>query len=187
MDGYSGFRDKGPRHSPIGPDGMPTVLGAGPLEFCCVEPFQVWSATFDGTAIQTSTAALMQRSSDGHRVEVQFDVTATMAAPPWINGELSAEAADLLRSSEGVFMGGARYEQLFRAEGVVRVGGEEHRFTGSGTRVRRQGTREMAGFWGHCQQSAVFPERPRLRLHRLPAAARRHGFLQRGVSVHWRW
>ena len=151
------IRDKGKRHSPIGPDGMPTVLGAGPLEFCCVEPFQVWSATFDGTAVQTSTAALMQRSSDGHRVEVQFDVTATMAAPPWINGELSAEAADLLRSSEGVFMGGARYEQLFRAEGVVRVGGEEHRFTGSGTRVRRQGTREMAGFWGHCQQSAVFP------------------------------
>jgi hypothetical protein len=89
---------------------------------------------------------------------VQFQIEATMVAPPWINGELSTEAAEQLQSSvDGAVMGGDRYEQLFRAVGVVRVGGEEHRFDGSGTRVRRQGAREMAGFWGHCLQSAVFP------------------------------
>lgn len=54
-------------------------------------------------------------------------------------------------------MGGDRFEQLFRATGSLRVDGEEHQFSGTGTRVRRQGPREMAGFWGHCQQSAVFP------------------------------
>ena len=142
------IRDKGERHSPIGSDGNPTVLGAGPLEFRCLEPFRVWTASFDGTAIQTSTADSMQGTSDSPRVDVQFHFEATMAVPPWISGEVSAEAD---------VMGGARYEQLFRAVGVVRAGGDEQHFTGTGTRVRRQGTREMAGFWGHCMQSAVFP------------------------------
>ena len=30
-------------------------------------------------------------------------------------------------------------------------------FTGSGLRIRRQGVRRLAGFWGHCWQSALFP------------------------------
>jgi hypothetical protein len=150
------IREKGERHSPIGSAGKPTVLGAGPLEFRCIEPFRVWTATFDGTAMQTSTADSMRGSSDGPRAKMQFHIEATMPVPPWTTGEPSTEAAKLA-SSEGDVMGGARYEQLFRAVGVVRVGGDEQRFTGSGTRVRRQGTREMAGFWGHCMQSAVFP------------------------------
>ena len=35
--------------------------------------------------------------------------------------------------------------------------GREHSFAGSGLRIRRQGVRKLAGFWGHCWQSAVFP------------------------------
>ena len=55
-------------------------------------------------------------------------------------------------------MGGPRYEQLFRATGEsVKRGDDEHEFTGSGLRIRRQGVRKLAGFWGHCWQSAVFP------------------------------
>jgi len=178
-------REKGPRHSPLDTAGQPTVLGAGPLEFRCQEPFRVLTATFDGTALQTTTAALMARDGEGPRVALQFHVEATLVAPPWINGSLSAQAAEHLKSAiEGVFMGGARYEQLFRAVGIVRVEGDEHRFTGSGTRVRRQGTREMAGFWGHCQQSAIFPSGPWIRLHCLPPPARWHRLVQRGVRVH---
>lgn len=41
-----------------GPQGRPTVLGAGPLAFTCVEPFNVWTMTFDGQAMQTSSADL---------------------------------------------------------------------------------------------------------------------------------
>jgi hypothetical protein len=152
------IRELGRRHSPIGPDGKASILGAGPLEFRCVRPFELSMASFDGFAIQTTTEALVRGVQGGERVPVEFQVEATMAAPPWENGTLSEEAAQHMASSvEGVFMGGARFEQLFHAEGFVRVGDEEHRFTGSGTRVRRQGAREMAGFWGHCQQSAVFP------------------------------
>lgn len=152
------IRESGARHTPFGPAGTPSVLGAGPLEFRCVRPFELATASFAGVAMQTSTEALSRGERDGLWVDVEFHIEATMAAPPWENGTLSEEAARHMTSSiEGVFMGGARFEQLFRAAGFVRIGAEEHRFAGSGTRVRRQGPREMAGFWGHCQQSAVFP------------------------------
>ena len=31
-----------------GPDGLPTVLGAGPLSVRCEEPFRTWTMTFAG-------------------------------------------------------------------------------------------------------------------------------------------
>lgn len=151
-------RQSGPRHSPFAADGSASILGAGPLRFHCVDPFAVSTATFDGTATATTTTALLAGDRGGRPVRLQFDLRATMVAPPWINGSLSVDAAEHLRSAvQGGFMGGDRFEQLFRAEGYVRVDGEEHTFSGSGTRVRRQGPRDMAGFWGHCQQSATFP------------------------------
>lgn len=151
-------RDLGDRHSSFDADGMPSVLGAGPLEFRCVRPFQLSTASFSGTALQTSSDALVRGERGGHPVRLEFHIEAAMAAPPWANGSMSHEAAQHLDSAiEGAFMGGNRFEQLFRATGFLRVDGEEHPFSGTGTRVRRQGAREMAGFWGHCQQSAVFP------------------------------
>lgn len=151
-------REVGDRHAPLDDDGRASVLGAGPLQFRCVRPFHTSTATFDGLATLTTTDALVRGERGGTPVRVEFHIEATMAAPPWINGSLSEEAAQHLASPmEGTFMGGDRFEQLFRAKGSLRVAGEEYRFEGSGTRVRRQGLREMAGFWGHCQQSAVFP------------------------------
>ena len=151
-------RESGPRHSPVGPDGTAAVLGAGPLEFRCIRPFEISTASFDGIAVQTSTDALLRGERGGRPTRLEFHIEARMAAPPWVNGSLSAEAAHHMASPvEGVIMGGNRFEQLFRATGSVNVDGEEHDFDGSGTRVRRQGPRDMTGFWGHCQQSATFP------------------------------
>src|SRR6201991_2471777 len=141
-----------------GPDGKPTVLGAGPLAFTCVEPFNVWTMRFDGQAVETSSAALVEGRKDGPPVDLQFEVEAKLAVPPWVQGTLRADASSALKTSiEGDLMGGPRYEQLFRATGAVRVGGAEHAFTGSGLRIRRQGVRRLEGFWGHCWQSALFP------------------------------
>jgi hypothetical protein len=152
------IRETGPRHDPIGPDGLPSVLGAGPLEFRCVRPFELSTATFDGIALETSNEALLRGERGGRPTRAAFHLEASMVAPPWQNGTLSGDAAQRMSSTvEGVIMGGARFEQLFRVTGTVRVGDEEHAFSGSGTRVRRQGARDMAGFWGHCQQSATFP------------------------------
>jgi len=140
-----------------GPDGTATVLGAGPLAFTCVEPFNVWTMTFDGQAVQTSSADLAEGRKDGPLVDLQFEVEAKLAVPPWVQGALQADASSALKTSiEGDLMGGPRYEQLFRATGAVRVGGTEHAFTGSGLRIRRQGVRRLEGFWGHCWQSALF-------------------------------
>jgi hypothetical protein len=141
-----------------GQDDKPTTLGAGPLAFTCVEPFNVWTVTFDGQATQTSSADLVHGHKDGPLVDLQFEVEAKLVVPPWVQGALRADANSALKTSiEGDLMGGPRYEQLFRATGAVRVGGAEHAFTGSGLRIRRQGVRRLEGFWGHCWQSALFP------------------------------
>jgi hypothetical protein len=153
------LRQDGKTWPAVGPSGKPTVLGAGPLSFRCIEPFRAWVMTFGGSAVQTSTYDLAEGKKDGPLVDVQFEVEAAMAVPPWVQGALVAGAREQLESSiQGDLMGrGERWEQLFRCTGSVQVGGDEHRFTGSGLRIRRQGIRRLAGFWGHCWQSALFP------------------------------
>lgn len=152
------LRENGASIPAEGPDGRPSILGAGGLTFACVEPFTTWTMDFLGKAVLTPSADLVAGRKDGPLVDVAFHVEATMAVPPWIQGALSLQAAQTLKSSiEGNLMGGPRYEQLFRATGTVAVNGvDEHSFQGSGLRIRRQGVRKLAGFWGHCWQSALF-------------------------------
>jgi len=153
------LRSGGPSLPAAGPDGKPTVLGAGGLAFRCTEPFRTWTVSFDGQAVQTSSADLVKGTRDGPLVDVAFEVETTMVVPPWVQGALLPEAGERLATSvEGGLMGGDRYEQLFTAEGRLTIGGgEEHRFNGRGLRIRRQGVRRLTGFWGHAWQSAVFP------------------------------
>jgi hypothetical protein len=152
------LRDNGPSLPPEGPDGAPTVLGAGGLAFHCVEPFDNWTMTYEGKAVQTSSADLIAGRTDGPLVDVAFTVEAIMAVPPWIQGTLQPDAADrITKAVEGDLMGGPRYEQLFGASGSVTIGGAKQDFTGSGLRIRRQGVRRLAAFWGHAWQSALFP------------------------------
>lgn len=153
------LRTNAPSLPATGPEGKPTVLGAGGLAFRCVEPFLLWSMTFAGEALRTSSQDLAAGRKDGPTVPIEFEVEATMAVPPWVQGSLQVDAGKQLDSSvEGKLMGGPRYEQLYRAVGSISVeGGARQPFTGSGLRIRRQGVRRLAGFWGHCWQSAVFP------------------------------
>ncbi|MFZ0715368.1 MAG: hypothetical protein WAN02_14320, partial [Mycobacterium sp.] len=41
------LRDNGSSWPVDGPDGRPTVLGAGGLGFRCIEPFDTWTMTFE--------------------------------------------------------------------------------------------------------------------------------------------
>lgn len=142
-----------------GADGEPRVLGAGPLAFVCEEPFDRWRMAFHGEAVATTVADQVAGRRDGPRVQVDIEVETRMAVPPWIQGEMSAAAQQALEGSDaGVFMGGDRYEQLFRCEGSFQVAGEpELTFTGTGLRIHRQGKRDTSEFRGHCWQSALFP------------------------------
>jgi hypothetical protein len=83
----------------------------------------------------------------------------TMVTPPWVQdtGEVSELSAS--EAAEAAFMGiGYRFEHLFRARGSLTIDGERRDFSGSGLRIHRQSVRPLAGFRGHCWQSAVFPD-----------------------------
>jgi len=149
----------GEAHNPYDEDGKPTVIGAGPIRFQCLEPFRRWTMSYSGDALDTRVAdQIAGRVPDGPRVAVEIEVDMTMVVPPWIQGQMGEQARKLLEGGkEGLFMGGDRYEQLFRAAGTLRVGGEELSFTATGLRIHRQGVRDTGDFRGHCWQSAVFP------------------------------
>lgn len=78
------LRDDPASRSPFDAGGAPTVLGAGPLVFTCVAPFDEWTVTFDGRAVQTSSADLAAGHKTGPSVDLSFEVKAAMAAPPWV-------------------------------------------------------------------------------------------------------
>jgi len=150
-------REAGVGRSPVDDDGVCRTFAAGGLEFRHVEPFRTITMTYDGTAIDTTAAALARGDLGAPRVALQVEVEMTCAAPPWVPGTLSEEAAEVFHQGfAGAFIS-PRYEQLCTSRGTVRVGNDEWSFTGTGLRIHRQGTRDVGGFWGHCWPSALFP------------------------------
>lgn len=145
-------------HWGVGEDGPSNLLGAGPLRLECIEPFRRWVMTFNGTARQSTVSAQIAGEEGGAPVELRFRFEADMAAPPWLMGGMTPEAARNMKHGEAaLLMGGVRYEQLCRLTGTVEIGGEQYTVRGTGMRVRRQGIRRMSTATGHCQHSALFP------------------------------
>jgi len=152
----------GAAHSPFDAAGKPTILGAGPIAFQCIEPFRKWRMTFDGTAVDGTVDQQIAKTLDpNNRTPVRFDVELEMITPAWVQ-DISPEkvakmsAADAIEAAN---MGiGWRLEHLFRARGTFYVDGKTRDFKGSGSRIKRQSVRPLAGFRGHCWQSAVFPD-----------------------------
>jgi hypothetical protein len=146
-------------HDPLGADGKPRILGAGPLSFELVEPFRKWKMRLDGQAVESTVAEQIA----GNRgtvpsVPVEIEIDIASAVPPWENGALLPEAKRVLdEQDEGALMGGPRFEQLSRATGTARIGDAEHKIDGGALRVRRQGVRRLGTFRGHAWQSALFP------------------------------
>ena len=152
----------GAAHAPLDADGRPTILGAGPLAFRCIEPFRKWRVTFDGTAIDGTIAQQIAKTLDpNRRIPVRFEVELEMATPAWVQ-DLSPEKVAKMSerdAAEAAYMGiGWRFEQLFRAHGVLHLDGSDREFNGSGLRIKRQSVRPLGGFRGHCWQSALFPD-----------------------------
>jgi hypothetical protein len=136
----------------------PSIIEAGGLRLQCIEPFRRWTMSFEGEALQSTTGAQMAGKETGRPVGLSFQFEADMAAPPWLMGGMTAEAASRMKNGDAaVLMGGVRYEQLCRITGTVSIGREHHSLRGTGMRVRRQGIRRMSAATGHCQHSALFP------------------------------
>jgi hypothetical protein len=141
-------------HDPIGADGTPRVFGAGPLTLECVEPFRRWKISWHGPMRDTSVDEQLAGRISDRFIDVDIEIDARMVVPPWYAG------ATLQDSIERRFMGndGTRHEQLFRCSGTLRAGvSRQLDFTGTGLRIHRIGVRDVADFWGHNWQSAVFP------------------------------
>jgi hypothetical protein len=147
-------------HAPLGADGKPRILGAGPLSFELIEPFKHWRMRLDGPATESTAANQIAgaRPDEQPSVPVEMDIDIRSAVPPWENGALLGEAKRVLdEQDEGALMGGPRFEQLARATGTVRVADTEYQIDGGALRVRRQGIRRLGTFRGHAWQSALFP------------------------------
>lgn len=137
--------------------GNAAIRNAGSLRFTCLEPFRRWALAFDGAAMRTTTLAEMDASRDAAPAPLAFHLEAEMAAPPWLMGGMTPEAArGLLRGDVAALMGGVRYEQLCRVRGTITYDGITHEVDAAGMRVRRQGVRNMGAAIGHCQHSALF-------------------------------
>lgn len=152
-------RERFDSHSPIGPDGKPTVLGTGPLRFECVEPFKKWTVSFAKYPVREITAQQLidqDIPKDPPMREVSFEIEYAPAAPPLISGTLTAESRAMMSGEQGGFIS-PRFEQLCRATGWLEIDGERRAFKGQINRIKRQGVRKFEGFYGHCWQSALFP------------------------------
>jgi hypothetical protein len=151
----------GPIHDPLGTDGKPRVLGAGPLSFELIEPFGHLHLRVRGEAIATSVEAQIRGAfgGQGESTPIELDVEIRPAAPPWMNGALRAEAKRVLDTQEeGDLMGHPwRFEQLCRATGTLRIGDEAYEINGGANRIRRQSIRRVAKLRGHAWQAGLFP------------------------------
>jgi hypothetical protein len=146
--------------------GRLSIFSGGPLELRCLEPFERWSVSYDGEMVDTTSELQIADAVGWSRtVPVRFEIETRMVVPPWVTGTMGTGAAGALESRDATFVGGRysaeagiRYEQLFRAEGSLEVGGERWTFNGSGLRIHRQGLRNLQGFTGHVWQAAAFPD-----------------------------
>jgi len=138
-------------------EGRPRVIGAGPLRFECVEPFVHWNMTFDGLAVETTLQDRIAGEGPAYGsgapagdIPVRIEIETRSVTPPWVQGSFGGV---------GFIAGEDRFEQLFRAQGTVRIGNEEKPFSGGGLRIHRKGgSRTPPGdFFGHVWHSAFFP------------------------------
>ena len=111
-------RELGDGRSVVDDDGICRTFGAGGLEFRCVEPFKTLTMTYDGTAYDTTAAAMARGElARAPRIPLRVDVEVTCAAPPWVSGTLNEDAAEVFHEGfAGAFIS-PRYEQLCTSGG----------------------------------------------------------------------
>jgi hypothetical protein len=154
---------RGAMANPLDSSGRPAILGAGPLSFRCIEHFRSWEVSFDGTVVDTDVSHQISQEVDRDRkIPLSYRFELSMVLPPSVQdtspGQFFTMGKGQQRDALSVGLGW-RFEQLFRGEGELIVGGERRTATVSGMRVKRRSVRTDGLFLrGHCWQTAVFPD-----------------------------
>ena len=144
-------------------------VGAASAVFCCEEPFVRWTGRFRGTARDTTLPEIAAAPLvDGPRAALELRADAEMALEPWVQGGISAAAKKAMSGEAGRFIGGFRYEQLFRASVRASVDRQAHEWSATGLRTHRAGPRQMAAMIGHSWATAIFPGGRAFGLMRFP-------------------
>ena len=137
------------------------TVGSAGLTMRCIEPFKRWRLEYAGTMRETTQAALAAGplgDGEGRRILLDWDADITTDSPIFVQGGTPESRRTMHATAAGRFIGGARHEQLFRANVRFRIQGEpEARFRATGTRTHRRGPRNVTGYGGHDWQSALFP------------------------------
>ena len=151
---------RGAPPSAIDTDGRPTIIGAGPLTFRCIEPFRRWTMTYEGNALDGTVQEQIDRSygKRGSKL-VKLHVDMTMVTPAWVQEtRIDPNMSETEKANAGAMGIGYRFEHHLRAVGTYEIDGKTYPFKGVGTRIHRQSIRRLEGFFGHCWLSAVFPD-----------------------------
>jgi hypothetical protein len=151
-----------------------TAAGAN-LRYECLQPFRRWRCSFSGVMqdVTVPRSYMSGVSPEFHRVPVSFEIETEMGAPAWIQGAFTKGGLGPVTS----FIGGERYEQLFRAEGEIKLGGEPIiPWSGFGNRTHRYGHRDLNAsgaaprMLGHVWTAALFPSGSGFGLQAYPTA-----------------
>lgn len=154
---------RGPMHPILDDRGRPAIMGAGPLSFQCLEPFERWRVRFDGMVTDTHVRHQIAQDVDPTRqVRLRYDLELTMAVPPNVQ-DISPQnfftwGKGKQRDAASVGLG-LRFEQMMRGEGEVEVDGRIFPTTLVGSRIKRRSVRTDGLFLrGHAWQAVLFPD-----------------------------
>jgi hypothetical protein len=132
----------------------PEGPGSATITSKCLQPFRRWTLEFNGM-LNDVTAPITVDGSPARPVLVpaSFRFEMEMIAPAWQQGALTPGGLGPVKD----FIGGQRYEQLFRFSGTVEFEGAPHQLSGFGNRTHRWGMRNYSAMLGHCWGAAMFP------------------------------
>ena len=160
-----------PTLSTLAGDGSHSLLGAGGLQFQCVEPFRHWRMRFEDTILESTSLEQIRGNfrvyvespepAGARRTPIVLEADLEMAAPGWTQ-DLRPAALERMTEAErtdaGLMGFGWRVEQVWRGTARLTIDGATREFACTGNRIHRQSVRPMGAFRGHCWQAAHFPD-----------------------------
>jgi hypothetical protein len=138
--------------------------GGSNITFRCVEPFRRWHIAFDGVMLMTPNDEMTTGlAREGAQQRVVIDLDIQMVAPAF-DLAVAAQQPTARGTWESQGWANSHYQQLYRADGTLRVADTEVEFHGFGWRDHSQGARgagpqpDKAPWGGHCTAGAVYPD-----------------------------